>query len=115
MLLTLVYLAWPMPNERWKELGLQNIDYIQADILDLGKLNMKFDIIKSVGVLHHLDEPTAGWWMLTNCLKSGGLIKIVFYSELARQDIVKMPEELDQSGIGTGDAAIKSLRNDIIN
>ena len=102
-------------KRKTQELGVQNIEYMQADILALGKLNKKFDIIESAGVLHHMDNPMAGWRVLTNCLKSGGLMKIGLYSELARQDIVKMRKEISHSGIGSSDIAMKSFRTDIIN
>ena len=39
---------------------------MQADILDLAKLNKRFDIIESVGVLHHMENPMAGWKVLTD-------------------------------------------------
>ena len=96
------------------ELGLPNIDYMQADILDLSKLDRKFDIIESSGVLHHMDDPMAGWKVLANCLKPGGLMNIGLYSELARQHIVSMREEINQSGIGSSDIAMKSFRNELI-
>ena len=97
------------------EMNLQNIDYMQADILDLGKLDNRFDIIESVGVLHHMDDPMAGWRILAGCLESGGLMRIGLYSELARQNIVKMREEIDQSGIGLSDSAMKLFRSNVIN
>ena len=87
---------------------------MQADILDLAKLNKQFDIIESAGVLHHMDNPMAGWKVLTDCLKPSGLMKIGLYSELARQDIVKIREEIKQQEIGTTDAAMKSFREMII-
>ena len=102
-------------KRKTEELGFQNIDYMQADILDLGKLDRKFDIIESVGVLHHMDEPMAGWRILTDCLELGGLMRIGLYSELARQHIVRTREEINQSGIGSSNVAIKSFRSDIIN
>ena len=74
---------------------------MQADILDLSKLGRELDMIESDGVLHHMDHSMAVWRVLMDCLKSGGLMKIGLYSELARQDIVKMREEINQSGIGT--------------
>ena len=40
-----------------EELGLKNIEYMQADILDLGMLGQQFDIIESGGVLHHMADP----------------------------------------------------------
>ena len=63
-------------KRKTEELGIQNIDYMQADILDLGKLGRQFDIVESAGVLHHMDDPLAGWRVLTDCLKPGGLMKI---------------------------------------
>ena len=102
-------------KRKTEELGFQNIDYMQADILDLGKLDRKFDIIESSGVLHHMDEPMTGWRSLKGCLELGGLMKIGLYSELARQHIVRMREEINQSGIGSSDVAMRSFRSDVIN
>jgi 2-polyprenyl-3-methyl-5-hydroxy-6-metoxy-1,4-benzoquinol methylase len=102
-------------KRKTEELGLQNIDYMQADILDLGNLDKKFDIVESAGVLHHMGDPMAGWQVLTNCLKSSGLMRIGLYSELARQHIVKMREEIHQSNIGSSDNAMKLFRSDVIN
>ena len=96
------------------ELSIENIEYMQADILDLGKLNKKFDIIESAGVLHHMDNPMEGWQLLTDCLKPGGLMKIGLYSELARQHIVKIRHEIKQKDIATSDASIKCFRDMII-
>jgi Tfp pilus assembly protein PilF/2-polyprenyl-3-methyl-5-hydroxy-6-metoxy-1,4-benzoquinol methylase len=102
-------------ERKTRELGFQNIDYMQADILDLDKLNRKFDIIESSGVLHHMDKPMAGWKILTDCLKPGGLMRIGLYSELARQHILKIRKEIKLTGIGASTAAIKSFRSDLIN
>ena len=88
--------------------------YMQADILDLGKLNKQFDIIESAGVLHHMDNPMAGWKVLTECLKPGGLMKIGLYSELARQHIAKIRIEISRIGIGSGSEEISSFREKII-
>ena len=100
-------------KRKTEELGFENIDYMQADILDLGKLDRKFHVIESGGVLHHMDEPISGWRVLKNCLEPGGLMKIGLYSELARQHIVRMREEIDRSGIGSSDLAIKSFRSKV--
>ena len=88
---------------------------MQCDILDLEKLNQKFDIIESVGVLHHMRDPAAGWKVLTRCLKKGGLMKIGLYSELGRQDIVKLREEIFNTGIGSNDFEMKLFRLNMIN
>ena len=101
-------------KRKTEELSIKNIDYMQADILDLGKLGKQFDIVESVGVLHHMADPVAGWRVLTNCLKPGGLMKIGLYSELARQNIIKLREEILETGIGSKDYEMKSFRNMLI-
>ena len=101
-------------KRKTEELGIQDIDYMQADILDLGKLHRQFDIVESAGVLHHMDDPLAGWRVLTDCLKPGGLMKIGLYSEMARQYIVEMRQEIGKAGIGSSDAAMKSFRKTVM-
>jgi tetratricopeptide (TPR) repeat protein len=101
-------------KRKTKEFTIENIEYMQADILDLGKFNKQFDIIESLGVLHHMDNPIQGWKVLTDCLKPGGLMKIGLYSELARQHIVKIREEIRQTGIGSSNAEMRSFRETII-
>ena len=65
-----------------EELNCNNIKFIQGDILDLRKLNKKFDIIESVGVLHHMADPLVGWECLTDCLKKDALMLIGLYLSL---------------------------------
>lgn len=96
------------------ELGINNIDYMQADILDLEKLNTKFDMIQSSGVLHHMHNPMAGWKTLRNCLKNGGLMKVGLYSELARRHIIQIRQELENSGINLNDNQIRTIRKNYI-
>jgi tetratricopeptide (TPR) repeat protein/2-polyprenyl-3-methyl-5-hydroxy-6-metoxy-1,4-benzoquinol methylase len=94
--------------------GVQNLEYMQADLLDLGQLNKTFDIIESSGVLHHMEKPMAGWKVLVSCLKVGGLMKIGLYSELARQHIAKMREEIQQLNTETDHIGMKRFRNGVI-
>ena len=98
-----------------EEFGIDNVEYMQADILKLGELGQKFDLIESVGVLHHMDNPMTGWRVLAGCLKKGGLMKIGLYSQLARQHIVKIRREISQRKIGIEVDAIKLFRQEIIN
>ena len=101
-------------KRKTEELGLQNIEYMQADILDLDKLGRQFDMVESAGVLHHMNDPIVGWSVLTNCLRSGGLMRIGLYSELARQHIVTMREEIQLANLGSDDLSMKSFRTDVI-
>ena len=96
------------------ELMIENIEYMQADILDLGQLDKQFDIVESCGVLHHMDNPMAGWRALTNCLKPGGLMNIGLYSQLARQDILKVREEICELNTGLNLKEMKTFRHTLI-
>ena len=96
------------------ELGITNIQYLQADILNLDELGQKFDIIESAGVLHHMDDPMAGWRVLTDLLNSSGLMKIGLYSELARHHVVRIREEIVVKGLEISDDEIRQFRRSLI-
>ena len=71
-------------------------------------------MIESVGVLHHMDNPMAGWKVLTDCLKPNALMKIGLYSELARQHIVEIRNEIKERGTGSSNAEMRSFRDMLI-
>ena len=72
-----------------QELGLTNIEYAQADILELGTLGRTFDLIEAAGVLHHMADPYAAWGTLLSLLRPGGFMMVGLYSEVARRDILR--------------------------
>lgn len=96
------------------ELGLRNIEYAQADLLELRSLGRAFDLIESSGVLHHLENPFAGWQVLLSLLKPFGLMKLGFYSELARRDIIKVRNMIIKEGVGFSPPEIRNFRNRIL-
>jgi SAM-dependent methyltransferase len=59
---------------------LPNVHVVQADILHLPFKNI-FDLIYSIGVLHHLPEPKAGFIALAKHLKPGGRSAIWVYGK----------------------------------
>ena len=73
-------------------------------------MGKEFDIIESAGVLHHMDEPMAGWRVLVDLLKPGGLMKIGLYSELARKEVVIAREKISSCSIGTSITEIRNFR-----
>jgi SAM-dependent methyltransferase len=79
-----------------EELGVSNVTYRQADILNLGALDRQFAIVESSGVLHHLRDPMAGWSVLVDLLAPDGVMKIGLYSKIARRGI-QAARELAQS------------------
>ena len=109
--LSLASLAYA--QRKSNELRFTNIEYLQADILHLHQIGKKFDIIESMGVLHHMDEPMDGWRILTDLLKPSGLMKIGLYSELARQHIVEIRKEITALKVGTSEADIRKFRQSL--
>jgi SAM-dependent methyltransferase len=101
-------------RRKTRELGLRNIEYAQADILQLGTIDRTFDTIESVGVLHHLAEPTAGWRVLVSLLRPGGRMRIGLYSNLARHVIVEARARIASRGYRATAEDIRKCRQDII-
>jgi tetratricopeptide (TPR) repeat protein/2-polyprenyl-3-methyl-5-hydroxy-6-metoxy-1,4-benzoquinol methylase len=96
------------------ELQVTNIDYLQCDIYDLKKLEMKFDIIECRGVLHHLADPVAGWKILVDLLHKNGLMKIGLYSSIARRGIRKTRNLIKEMGYTPTPDDIRKCRQYIL-
>lgn len=62
---------------------LSNLSFQRCDIHDAKALGT-FDVVITTGVLHHLPDPEAGWAALTQQLRSGGVMRVMLYSKLAR-------------------------------
>jgi SAM-dependent methyltransferase len=101
-------------RRKTRELGLRNIEYAQADILELAMIDRTFDSIESVGVLHHLAEPTAGWRVLVSLLRPGGRMRIGLYSNLARRVIAEARARIAARGYRATAGDIRRCRQDII-
>jgi SAM-dependent methyltransferase len=70
-----------------REAKVRNIEFAQADIMNLGAIGRRFDKIEVIGVLHHLKDPLAGWRILLSLLRPGGVMLVGLYSVSARKAI----------------------------
>jgi 2-polyprenyl-3-methyl-5-hydroxy-6-metoxy-1,4-benzoquinol methylase len=100
-------------KRKTRELGIVNIEYAQADILKLESLGKTFDFIQCVGVLHHLEDPGAGWRVLRCLLRPGGVMQIGLYSELARRDIAAAQGLIVAQGYQATTEGIRRFRLDL--
>ena len=96
------------------EIGLNSVEFYRADILNLGSIGLTFDLIESNGVLHHLQNPFAGWEVLLSLLRPHGIMRLGFYSELARRDIVRVRRLVAAEGIGSSFQDIRNFRQRLI-
>ncbi len=94
--LSLASLSYAVRKTR--ELGVGNIVYAQADIMRLHEIGRSFDLLESVGVLHHLADPMAGWRVLHSLLRPGGLMRLGFYSEAARVTVAAARRFIAEQG-----------------
>lgn len=101
-------------QRKTRELGIDNIEYRQADVLALGSLVDRFDVIECTGVLHHLQDPVAGARVLCGLLRPGGCMRIGLYSETARRHVVRARELVAAAGLAATPDGIRACRQAIL-
>lgn len=97
-----------------KRFKLANLSFAQADILALGGLETRFDIIECTGVLHHMRDPVAGWRVLAGLLAPEGRMRIALYSRAARAPVQACRQAIVRRGIGDTDAEIRAFRAELL-
>jgi len=63
-----------------KNIKNKNVKVMDGDIAKL-KLNKKFDVVYSIGVLHHTDDPTKSFNNIKKLVKKGGKLIVWVYSD----------------------------------
>ena len=96
------------------EYSINNIKFYQMDILELPKLNQKFDLIECCGVLHHMNSPEKGLSALVDVLSENGFLKLALYSDLARADVVRSRNIIQSEGIDSSSNGIRLFREHLI-
>ncbi len=98
-----------------QQFGIDAIEFLQGDILELDQLDEQFDVVESCGVLHHMHDPMAGWQRICERLKPGGLMNIALYSQTARKTVSDARAVIAKEGYTDDVASMRALRRDIIN
>lgn len=81
-------------KERCQRSGATRVEFHHLSLFDADQLEGEFDLINSVGVLHHTSDPIRGIQALANKLAPGGLLHIFVYGELGRWEIRLMQEAI---------------------
>tara|TARA_B110000037_G_scaffold41790_1_gene51648 strand:+ start:1620 stop:3581 length:1962 start_codon:yes stop_codon:yes gene_type:complete len=95
------------------ESKIKNINFLQGDILNLQDLNKTFDLVMSNGVIHHMEDPNAGFTSINKCLKKNGLLKLSLYSKIARRNLLEC-QELAKSEKISSHLQLRNFRNKLI-
>lgn len=96
------------------QLGLKNIDFRQGDILALGELERRFDLVDCFGVLHHTADIIESWRVLCGLLKPGGLMQIGLYSAIARQSVAAVRKYIAHKGYAADLDGLRNCRQDLM-
>jgi SAM-dependent methyltransferase len=98
--------------------GLDNIDFVEASLLELPKLGLgPFDYIDCCGVLHHLPDPAEGLAALLSVLAPGGGLGLMVYAPYGRtgvymlQDAMRLLAPDTEALAGRLDATRRVLRH----
>lgn len=94
--------------------AIDNIEFAQADILELDGLDRKFDVISSAGVLHHLSDTEKGWRTLLSLLRPDGYMQVGLYSKLGRRDIVVAQKWMSERVPTPSAEAIRVARQELV-
>ena len=101
-------------RRKTQELGVANIEYAQADLLEPGDSARTFDIVGVVGVLHHLADPFEGWRRLLTRLRAGGFMCLGLYSRSGRRPVVWAREFIAARGYPNTPEGIRRFRQDVV-
>lgn len=95
-------------------LGVADIEYAQADILQAAQLGRSFDVIEAAGVLHHLANLWAGWRTLLGLLRPGGVMLVSLYTVRARSDVRRARDWIAERGYPPTPDGIRHCRRDLM-
>jgi SAM-dependent methyltransferase len=86
--------ALDVARERCQRSGASRAQFHHLSLFDVDQLPGQFDLINSVGVLHHTADPLRGLQALATKLNPGGLIHIFVYAAPGRWEIQLMQEAI---------------------
>lgn len=99
---------------RARELGIGNVDFLQADITQMTPDHGRHDLIEVIGVMHHTADPLYTWGRLRALLQPGGWMRIGVYSAVARSRITAVRATLPPADGTDPRQQIHALRQQVI-
>ncbi|WP_390614571.1 class I SAM-dependent methyltransferase [Maricurvus nonylphenolicus] len=97
-----------------EKLNITGIDFLHMDILELQRLGKSYDVVESMGVLHHMASPEKGLESIVGVVKPGGLIKLGLYSSTARKAVSAVRKIYAESDLEPTAENIRSVRRALL-
>jgi 2-polyprenyl-3-methyl-5-hydroxy-6-metoxy-1,4-benzoquinol methylase len=97
-----------------QDLGLDRIRFVQGDILALDPAELRFDVVVSTGVIHHLARPQDGLARLAGVTRPGGVVRLGLYSERARAVVRAAQGLIRARGWTPVEADIRAFRSHVL-
>lgn len=93
--------ARAVAEQRAAARGLANLRFLTASLTELPSLGLgRFDYIDCCGVLHHLEDPSAGLAALADALAEEGGLGLMVYGTLGRTGVYAVQDALRALGRG---------------
>jgi len=97
------------------EAGVGNVEFIQANLMQLNDRFERQDIVVCMGVLHHLSDPAAGLRQLVRCVRDDGFLFLYIYGKhgsrgrMRRKRIVSLLAGQEKENFELGISLVKDL------
>jgi SAM-dependent methyltransferase len=96
------------------KLAIPNVEFFHGDILEVAQLGRDFDVVESIGVIHHMADPEAGWRSLLGVLAPGGLLRLGLSADVARREIVEARRRIAALGLDGSAPSIREFRRKLL-
>lgn len=93
--------------------GLWNLELRLLSIEELPALGLDFDLVISIGVLHHLADPLTGMKALANCLRPDGAIGVMLYAKYGRIGVELLETVFRDLGLRQDEASVRVVKDEI--
>lgn len=89
---------------------LDNLELYKGDLLEVGALGRRFDLVLCTGVLHHMEDPARGLAALRDVLAPGGVMVLMLYGQTVRLGIYMLQDAFRRMGIEQTPEGVAEVR-----
>jgi SAM-dependent methyltransferase len=89
---------------------LHNLDLRLLPIEELPALGLDFDLVMSIGVLHHMADPLTGMKALAGCVRPDGAIMASLYAKYGRAGVYLLQSVFRDLGLGQDEESLRMVK-----